>query len=791
MYCMNILNVGLSFANLKNGRMAATKTKALLVSMILALSLLAAIPILAQASNAASADLSQCVNGGVGGLPDSKEPCLTGTLNSVSYSNWVNGNANGQKAHWREGDFIAYRSVIVDTAGTHTLEFSYDTVHSGGHALDYIGSVNATETFSTTSSMFYYNNNNPCGDVLPASQCTPASPVSSVAAPHENFGPGTGGEQGCGGSSGTFTGTQIPGKILLYGPAGSSLTSATIVSDNVPSGNGQCYTTVSVVFTIGGSGSQMVVMAWGGHIASELNWGTGNGASTVNGSPYHMSLVSLDGASVGSQDRALSTSAIFYAPTVSTQVYTSSDIAVPLGTELPNGTSVHDTATLTNASDVAGGTVNYILYNTGSVIPTGACNGTVLSNQTVSVTNSIVPNSTTVTEPKGNYGYNVTYSGDTGKHTLPTVLSACETFTIASPLGISTQVNTSSITFSTNNTNPEFHDLASITGGASPVTGALNFTLYFGATPSLANASCQSGTGFVFSSVVSVSGDGNYSSGSYSPLAAGTYYWVAYFNSTNSDNPSVSTDCGASGEVVTVSKASPSIRTSASPTITLGQNATDVAILSGVTSNASGKIFFTVFSSLSACQSGTGAVFNTAVNVTGSGNYSALFKPSSIGTYYWNATYTGDSKNSPALGVCGASGETTVVSSIPKITFFGYTNSPQNEDPTLGNGTAVYTFNITNFGTEAVNLSGSVSLVVSGDALVTVNCSTLQSSGLSAQGTLAAGQTATYSESCSYAGSSGGVVSASLTATFKDVNGVSGLQISGAPAKIDFTVETT
>jgi hypothetical protein len=50
-------------------------------------------------------------------------------------------------------------------------------------------------------------------------------------------------------------------------------------------------------------------MAWGGHIARSVDWGAGNAASGISGSPYHTRLISLDGSG-GNQDRSLSAAAV-------------------------------------------------------------------------------------------------------------------------------------------------------------------------------------------------------------------------------------------------------------------------------------------------------------------------------------------------------------------------------------------------------------------------------------------------------------------------------------------------
>ncbi|MBO0730776.1 MAG: hypothetical protein J2P57_16080, partial [Acidimicrobiaceae bacterium] len=328
----------------------------------------------------------------------------------TSYQNWVNGNANGQKAHWREGDFISYRTLVSDiTAGTtHTLVFSYDPVSSSGHAIDYLGSFDGTETTatSTTSSqgtIIQANNNNPCSDLVAAGgmagDCTPSDPQGSAPIPAADFA----GQTGCGGAPGTFTGTQTPGSIDLFGPTGSAITGVTYLSQNVPAGGGTCTTTVQVSFTVSQDigANQDIVLAWGGHIASSGDWGQGNGAGSISGSPFHMSLVSLDGASTGAQSASLQSSAIYFTPNLATQVVANGS---PLARTITIGSTVNDTATLTGTSPTAGGTVTYSLFNTGD------CTGTPSSTQQVAVTNGVVPPSASFTPAAGSFSYSASYT---------------------------------------------------------------------------------------------------------------------------------------------------------------------------------------------------------------------------------------------------------------------------------------------------------------------------------------------------------------------------------------------
>jgi hypothetical protein len=108
--------------------------------------------------------------------------------------------------------------------------------------------------------------------------------------------------------------------MKIWGPANTTITGLTYLRENFTSGNGQCSTTLKISFAVGGSASSnTVVLAWGGHIARGAGfngWGDGDGASNINGSPYHMAVDNsnelgsdkgLDGASQGGQDLALAT----------------------------------------------------------------------------------------------------------------------------------------------------------------------------------------------------------------------------------------------------------------------------------------------------------------------------------------------------------------------------------------------------------------------------------------------------------------------------------------------------
>src|SRR5262249_42388789 len=110
-----------------------------------------------------AANLDQCLNG----PPTAPESCRNDTA-----TNWGDGTATAQKSHYAEDEFIPYRATVTGiTNGLHDLWIAYETVHGSKHALDYLGSFDATETTSAIPGTLHVNNSNPCIDVLPAAQC--------------------------------------------------------------------------------------------------------------------------------------------------------------------------------------------------------------------------------------------------------------------------------------------------------------------------------------------------------------------------------------------------------------------------------------------------------------------------------------------------------------------------------------------------------------------------------------------------------------------------------------------
>lgn len=688
-------------------------------------------------STGESAALDQCTNGQVS--PLSPQPCVGSNTagvsvaisginsgNAASYKNWVNGNANGSKAHWRESEFISYRTILSGlSAGPHTMVFSYDTVHSGLHALDYLGSYDQTEMTSSSttsegipSTIIHANNNSPCSDLvsagqMPQTQCgtqydpsthaqtSVASPAATVATPAENLGSGAGGETGCGTAPGSFSGSQTPGTIDFFGPVStSSLTlSASNTSDNVPSGTGQCTTTVTVAWktTSALDANHSMVIAWGGHISCQCNWGLGNSSAFISGSPYHMSLLSLDGASTGSQDRALATSSIFFTPSVTTTAgtaATASTTSAPTCTAfsgtLAIGSNVCDTAALNNSSGAGvSGNVVYNLYS-GTSCNGNAPTGTKLYSSTQSVnSNGTVPNSGTyAASSSGSYQWQAVFTSGNSLNVSATSACGSETFSVGpnSPgLGTiagtataasSTSVGTCTALSGTIAINSYACDTATLTSFATPVAGTVTYTLYFnGSSANTCTNNLPNGTS-KFTDTEIVGSNGVVPNSATSQVStAGNYQWQAVFASTNNQNNGSSSACEpftvgpnsptlstVAGTATSASLTSATACTALSGSIAIGSNVCDTSSLSGAASPVAGSVLYTLYyngANANTCTSnspsGTSVFTDTETvdSSTGSVPNSATYAAALAGNYQWQAKFShGNGQNNDATSAC-------------------------------------------------------------------------------------------------------------------------------------------
>ena len=172
----------------------------------------------------------------------------------------------------------------------------------------------------------------------------------------------------------------------------------------------------------------------------------------------------------------------------------------------------------------------------------------------------------------------------------------------------------------------------------------------------------------VFTATANVTGNGAYSSGNFTPTAAGTYRWVASYSGDSPNTIGKSGACNDANESVVVTPKQPAIVTNATAgPVPLGSAISDTATLSNTSPKpnslpAGGTITFKVYGPDDTSCSGT-VVFTSTVNVTGNGTYgSGNFTPTAAGTYRWIASYSGDSPNTlPVSGSCNDANESSLV----------------------------------------------------------------------------------------------------------------------------------
>jgi uncharacterized repeat protein (TIGR01451 family) len=268
---------------------AARRATRAFAAIVAAIGIAFAAPGLARAANPAG-DIDQCRNGTV-----SAPAQCTGAA-------WVNGNLGETNSHYREADFVPFRATLTNldtSAPSHTVVIQYDTLQGSSHAYDYLGSYGATEASADPTSGL-------SGLSLGNCFAVPVDLGNAFANPGS---------------------TQTAGCIRIWNGT------ITGVAYGVADAIGKRSVVVS--FT---ASDPTVLIAWGGHIASQIDWGLGNSASSISGSPYHMRLLDLDNTQLGNQDRSIKAAAILPIPPTFTTQASPSEVSL--------GESATDTATL-------------------------------------------------------------------------------------------------------------------------------------------------------------------------------------------------------------------------------------------------------------------------------------------------------------------------------------------------------------------------------------------------------------------------------------------------------------
>lgn len=295
------------------------------------------------------------------------------------------------------------------------------------------------------------------------------------------------------------------------------------------------------------------------------------------------------------------------------------------------GSLANDTSVLTNATANAGGTVTYTAY-TNSTCTTGA-----QSAGTKTVTNGIVPNSNPVAfNSVGTYYWQAVYSGDANNNTATSPCnSEVLTVTKLNP-SITTNLSASSI-----NVTGTANDSATLTGATATAGGTVTYTVY---NNNLCTTGATSaGTKTVTNAVVPNSNTLTFNS-------LGTFYWQAVYSGDANNNGATS---ACNSEVLTVNKANPTLTTSLfQNSITVGGSANDTSALSGAVASAGGTVTYTAYSNSTCSANPQSAGVKTVTNAVVPNSNPITFN--SVGTYYWQAVYSGDANNNGFTSTCSS-----------------------------------------------------------------------------------------------------------------------------------------
>jgi hypothetical protein len=210
------------------------------------------------------------------------------------------------------------------------------------------------------------------------------------------------------------------------------------------------------------------------------------------------------------------------------------------------GATISDTATLSGGASPTG-TVTFTLFGPSDA----TCSGAPVFTSTVPVTgNGAYQSGPFAPTSAGTYRFVATYSGDANNTSASSACNSAGEQVVVSPAGPTI------VTQATAGPGSAVHDTAVIAGGASP-TGTLTFRAYGPSDPTCASTPA-------FTSTVTVSGNGSYSSGSFTVPAPGSYLFVASY-SGDANNAPASGACGSANEGVTFAAPALAVTKSASP----------------------------------------------------------------------------------------------------------------------------------------------------------------------------------------------------------------------------------
>jgi len=199
---------------------------------------------------------------------------------------WVNGDLNSQKSNYSEGESVPFRLIITGVpGGSHYIYINYDFTAGGIYAYDFLTRFDLSESPNISAD---------------TSVSVPAGPINNYTIPNDTFD--------------NVSMHELPASDRYISVIGGSITNIHPITHSGPvSGNSKAD--MNITFNTGSCTVDCTVfLLWGGHLASELDWGDGMGASSISGAPFHMRTQSLDGSGKKNQDRSIQPGAILPPP---------------------------------------------------------------------------------------------------------------------------------------------------------------------------------------------------------------------------------------------------------------------------------------------------------------------------------------------------------------------------------------------------------------------------------------------------------------------------------------------
>ncbi|HEY3170000.1 MAG TPA: hypothetical protein VGK08_03275 [Thermoanaerobaculia bacterium] len=293
----------------------------------------------------ADADFRQCA-----------ENETNGPVTGLGNCHWIGSILQSSNSLYVEGMSVPQQAVFTGIAPTggnvHTLTFEVDFTKGGEHGYDWLTSYAQAVASAATAGITLTLN--PCGPELPASLVGTCNSLRGganmvdVTVPDDPFISSDGSTQSRINGYESIYGNRT---IKLYGNA--SISAATLslthsVLDLGDTGDSTVFYTLSWT-----SASTEILIEMAGHLAKGTTdadgWGPGQGISSIQGGPSHISMRQLDGSSTGGQDNSISAAEVAPAQTA-TPTSTPTSTATPTVTETPVGVPTETSTPTATAS---------------------------------------------------------------------------------------------------------------------------------------------------------------------------------------------------------------------------------------------------------------------------------------------------------------------------------------------------------------------------------------------------------------------------------------------------------